>query len=220
MKNFSDYREMAVRKNTMRAKCLWFTTWGNFINKNRVFISKKILDFGCDIDSICYKQFVRQNGGVNANYYGFDIADTTVGWLKDQNFYYDFWNDNSQKFDAINISEVYEHLDENLRENFIKRSRELLNEGGRLYMDIPYIANLNIIEFFRRDRTHKSVACEDEAIYLERFGFKVRLFIGGYTIPYYNIFINFYRIFTNILLGYKPFLVTFIIAEKMHENNN
>ena len=205
----------------MRAKCLWFTSWGNFINKNRDFKNKTILDFGCDIDSICYKQFAKQNGGVNANYYGFDIADTTVNWLKDSGYYYDFWNDNSRKFDAINISEVYEHLDENLRENFIKRTRAILKDGGRLYMDIPYIANLNIIEFFRRDRTHKPVACEDEAIYLERFGFKVKLFIGGYTIPYYNIFMNLYRIFTNLLLGYKPFLVTFIIAEKYeHENDN
>ncbi len=109
---------------------------------------------------------------------------------------------------------MYEHLSKDLREKFIARSLALLKPKGILYIDIPYIANLNIIEFYRRDRTHEAVACEDEALYIEQSGFKTKLYVGGYTIPYYGILKNAHRVLTNLLLGYKPFLVTFIEAHK------
>jgi len=206
-----------LKKNIVKPKYLWFTTFGSFINNERNFLNKDVLDFGCDIESNCYKQFLIQNNNSKNKYYGFDLSHTTINWLNENSFYYDFWLDNNKKFDVINASEVYEHLENELRENFLKRCFDLLKSGGVLYIDIPYIANLNIIEFFRRDRTHKPVACEDEAIYINQFGFETELFVGGYTVPYYGLFVNLYRIFTNLILGFKPFLVTFIIAKKINE---
>lgn len=214
MKNLTSYREILVKKNFTKPQYLWFKSFGSFLYSNRSFIDKKVLDFGCDINSNAFKQFLAQSKGNPLNYYGFDLSNLVIEWLKDNNYYYDFWNDDSIQFDSINASQVYEHLDEEYREKFIQRSYTLLKPGGILYIDIPYIANLNIIEFFRRDRTHKAVACEDEALYIEQFNFDVDLYVGGYTIPYYGLFMNLYRVFTNLILGYKPFLVTFIVAKK------
>ena len=219
MKNFSNYREILIRKTEIKPKYLWFNNFSSFLWQNRVFKNKTVLDFGCDIESPACAQFMEQNLS-DKNYFGYDISETVTKWLKNKKYYYDFWNDNSKKFDVINASEVYEHLSKELRENFLKRSYYLLKPGGKLYIDIPYIANLNIIEFYRRDRTHEAVACEDEALYIEQFGFITQLFVGGYTIPYLSFFTNLYRIMTNLILGYKPFLVTFIIARKNVKKNN
>jgi len=156
-----------------------------------------------------------QNPGASRGYYGFDSSRSPVAWLKANGHYYDFWTDDSLKFDVINASQVYEHLTEEMREKFAVRSRELLRAGGILYLDFPYIQNLGLIDFFS-DKTHKPVACVDEALCLEQLGFKTDLYVGGYTMVYGTLFSwrNIIRLGCNLLLGYKPFFVTFIIAKK------
>ena len=110
---------------------------------------------------------------------------------------------------------MYEHLTESERERFLARAHQLLSTSGTLIVDAPYIANLNLIEFFKRDRSHKPIALEDEAAYLETFGFKVRTYIGGRTAPYRSPWWNLWRFAGNLALGYYPFYVVLFHATKI-----
>lgn len=215
LKGYLNYTEIFRKRESLKPTFLWLMSFGKLLYQKRDFSGKVILDFGCDIDSDAYRQWINQNPEKKSGYYGFDLSASPVKWLREKNSYYDFWTDNSMKFDSINASQVYEHLTEDMREKFIVRSRELLKETGVLYMDFPYIQNLGLIDFFQ-DRTHKLVSCVDEALYVEQFGFNVSLYVGGYTMPYapFFSFRSIIRIFMNLLLGYKPFFVTFIIAKK------
>jgi hypothetical protein len=210
-----NYTEIYRKRNKVKPKYLWCIPFGKFIHQKRDFRDKVMLDFGCDVESDAYKQWKNQNKREAHGYYGFDSSLSPLRWLRENNLYYDFWTDNSIKFDVINASQVYEHLTEDMREKFIVRSGALLKEGGILYLDFPYIQNLGLIDFFQ-DRTHRPVSCVDEALYIEQLGFAVNLYVGGYTMPYATFFSprNIVRIFANLLLGYKPFFVTFIVANK------
>jgi hypothetical protein len=215
LKGYSNYTEMYRKRNTVKPKFLWWISFGAFVHQKRDFHNKVLLDFGCDVESGAYLQWMEQNEGKTTGYYGFDISTVPLIWLRERNRYYDFWNDDSIQFDVINASQVYEHLTEEMREAFIIRCRELLKTDGVLYLDFPYIQNLNIIDFFQ-DRTHKPVSCVDEALYVEQLGFNVGLYVGGYTMPLAPLFSfrSIIRIIANMLLGYKPFSVTFIVANK------
>ena len=137
--------------------------------------------------------------------------------MKGQGYYYDFYTDNSLQgsFDIIIASEVYEHLTEPERERFLSRAHELLSKSGSLILDVPYISNLNIVEFFKRDRSHKPIALEDEAAYFETFGFKVQLYIGGRTAPYRPLLWSLWRFLANLALGFYPFHVALLLATKI-----
>lgn len=215
LKLHSAWYKIWERKKTLKPKVIW-GVFGRWYDRKFNFKGLLVLDFGSSKESNFYTKFRKENNSNVKNYKGYDIDETSVQWLKDNSFYYDFYNDDSLKgkFELINASQVYEHLTLIERENFIKRAYELLKKNGILLIDIPYINNLNLIEFIRRDRTHKIVSCEDEAIYIEQFGFDVEVYIGGYTMPYKSLLSNIYRIFTNLILGYKPFYVTVIIGKK------
>ncbi|HYY90673.1 MAG TPA: methyltransferase domain-containing protein [Candidatus Dormibacteraeota bacterium] len=211
------YHKIKARKEEVKPRPVW-GSWGRFYDRLFSLRGRLVLDFGSDIESPLYKKFQRDNNGENGKYKGYDIDEETISWLKGQDYYYDYFNDNSlrESFDTIVASEVYEHLTEPERERFLYRAHELLRSSGRLIVDVPYIANLNLIEFFKRDRSHKPIALEDEAAYFETFGFKVQAYIGGRTAPYRPLAWNIWRFVGNMALGYYPFYVALFDAIKIH----
>ncbi len=210
------YRKIKARKEQVKPQPVW-GSWGQFYNRLFNLRGKLLLDFGSDVDSPLYKKFQRDNGGDGGKYRGYDIDEDTISWLKEQGYHYDFYNDNSLRgsFDIVAASQVYEHLTEPERERFLSRAHELLSSSGSLIVDVPYLANLNLIEFFKRDRSHKPVALEDEAAYFETFGFKVQVYIGGRTAPYRPMFWNLWRFIGNLALGYYPFHVALFEATRI-----
>jgi len=209
------YHKIKARKEGVKPRPVW-GSWGRFYDRVFNLRGRAVLDFGSDVESPLYKKFERENAGEGGKYKGYDIDEDTISWLRGQDYYYDFYSDDSLRgsFDIIVASEVYEHLTESERERFLSRSHELLSSSGSLVVDVPYIANLNLIEFFKRDRSHKPVALEDEAAYFETFGFTVRVYIGGRTAPYRPMFWNLWRFVGNIALGYYPFHVALFDATK------
>ena len=209
------YHKIKARKERVKPQPVW-GSWGRFYDRLFNLTGKLVLDFGSDVDSPLYRKFQRESDG-GGKYKGYDIDEDTVSWLKRQGYYYDFYTDNSLQgsFDIIIASQAYEHLNEPERERFLARAHELLAASGTLMVDAPYIANLNLIEFFKRDRSHKPIALEDEAAYFEAFGFTVQVYIGGRTAPYRSLFWNLWRFAGNLALGYYPFHVALFDATKI-----
>jgi SAM-dependent methyltransferase len=79
----------------------------------------------------------------------------------DQEQFHDFYSleEIQESFDVVFLFEVIEHLD--LEEGFelLKRTYDLLNEGGRLILTTPNVFNPSR---FWRDATHKVAYCYDE----------------------------------------------------------
>ena len=209
------YHQIKVRKESIKPRPVW-GSWGKFYDGLFPLKDKLLLDFGSDIEAPLYQRFQSENKEGKGRYLGYDVSDDAVSWLKQNSYFYDFYNDDSLigSFDLIIASQVYEHLTEVERETFLARAHKLLSGSGILIVDAPYIANLNLIEFFKRDRSHKPLALEDEASYFETFGFIVRPYIGGRTAPYRSIWWNLWRFATNIALGYYPFYVVLFYATK------
>ena len=210
------YHRLKARKEQIKPNAIW-GSWGKFYDQVVNLRDKLVLDFGSDIDSPLHMKFVRENNGASGKYRGYDIDADTVSWLKQERCFYDYYTDDSLlgSFDIIVASQVYEHLTETEKERFLSRAHDLLKESGTLLVDVPYIANLNLIEFFKRDRSHKPIALEDEAAYFENFGFKVQTYIGGRTAPYRPLIWNLWRFLVNIVLGYYPFHVALFDATKI-----
>ncbi|OLB68202.1 hypothetical protein AUI06_11705 [archaeon 13_2_20CM_2_52_21] len=211
------YHKLKARKEQIKPQPIW-SNWGRFYDRLFSLKDKLVLDFGSDVDSPLHGKFLKDNDGSNGKYKGYDIDEDTLSWLKQEGYFYDFYTDNSLKgsFNIIVASQVYEHLTESEKEQFLARAHELLSEAGTLMVDVPYIANLNLIEFFKRDRSHKPIALEDEAAYFETFGFKVQTYIGGRTAPYRPPIWNLWRFVGNLFLGYYPFHVLLFHAIKSH----
>ena len=210
------YHKLKARKEQIKPQPIW-GSWGRFYDQLFSLKDQLVLDFGSDVDSPLHGKFLRENDGGSGKYKGYDIDEDTLSWLKREGCFYDFYTDDSLKgsFGIIVASEVYEHLSESEKERFLARAHELLRESGRLIVDVPYIANLNLIEFFKRDRSHKPIALEDEAAYFEAFGFTVQVYIGGRTAPYRSLFWNLWRFAGNLALGYYPFHVALFDAIKI-----
>jgi len=212
---YTHWRRVWSRRREVKPKVVW-TPYSKWYNKKFNFKGKLVLDFGSGIESNFFLKYVKDNDGSVEKYKGYDIDEETKKWLMEKGFYYDFYHDDTflGAFDIINCSQTYEHLNLYERERFIRRSYELLKPGGLLLIDFPHIANLNIIEFFRSDRTHIPVSREDEAIYIELFGFKCELYLAGLTMPYKSRIQNAWNFLRNLLLGYYPQWITIVVAKK------
>lgn len=190
------YDEIFYKRSGIQLKRVFRPASSTDLIDKKIKFDGKVMDFGSMIDSLNYKKTVRDGG----QYYGFDIDGKTVEWLKENNFYIDFWNTN-ERFDVIIATQVYEHLDKEMRDAFIKKSYELLNEKGLLIIEYPHIRNLGGMNYWT-DRTHvQPPAVEDEAIMLRMFGFKTELYLAGisYWPPQ-----NFLRMIANMLIGLHP----------------
>jgi predicted SAM-dependent methyltransferase len=79
----------------------------------------------------------------------------------DQEQPHDFYSmeDIRETFDAVFLFEVIEHLELEEGVQLLKRSYDLLNEGGRLILTTPNVFNPSR---FWRDATHRVAYCYDE----------------------------------------------------------
>ncbi len=196
MKERNDYSKIFERrkKGKINPKKIFFPFEPlKFIDK-KIKFKGKILDFGCLKESFFYKKTLKDKG----KYFGYDIDSKSVEWLKTNNFYMDFWN-TKEKFDVIIANHVYEHIEIQEREKFIKRCSEILNKNGTLIIAFPNVMNLSGIEYWK-DRTHKLPPSPlDEASFSELFGFKTELYWVGLSFfpPKY-----FFRIIANFFFGF------------------
>jgi hypothetical protein len=194
------------RKEKKIKNVFWPIEPKKFFNKKFKF-NGKIFDFGCGIKSWVYNKTIRDHG----TYFGFDTDNNTIKWLKKEGKFKDFWK-TSEEFDLIIASQVFEHLNLEERENFLKKSFKLLKVNGMLLIDFPFTRNLGLMDYWM-DRTHNiPPAIEDEALLLEEIGFKkVKIYGVGLSFwpPYY-----FFRIVLNLLCGFRPFHTVIITAVK------
>jgi cyclopropane fatty-acyl-phospholipid synthase-like methyltransferase len=79
----------------------------------------------------------------------------------DQEQFHDFYSleEIQESFDVVFLFEVIEHLDLEEGVELLKRTYDLLNEGGRLILTTPNVFNPSR---FWRDATHKVAYCYDE----------------------------------------------------------
>jgi SAM-dependent methyltransferase len=79
----------------------------------------------------------------------------------DQEQFHDFYSleEIQESFDVVFLFEVIEHLDLEEGVQLLKRTYDLLNEGGRLILTTPNVFNPSR---FWRDATHKVAYCYDE----------------------------------------------------------
>jgi SAM-dependent methyltransferase len=154
----------------------WFVRKINLRNKD-------VADFGAGTNSDFYKICQRQK----AHYLGFDINEESVSWLKKHKLWLDFWH-TKNKFDIVNASQVYEHLNTAERKRFCAKAYKLLKPSGILLIDFPYMENLNGLKFWR-DLTHKPVSVRDDKEIIYDAGFKFNaVFLAG--ISTYNPLFN------------------------------
>ncbi len=206
MKGKEEYNKIFRKRKNKKINFIYTTLCPRkFVDKKFIF-DKKILDFGSGIESPNYKKTADDKG----SYFGFDIDEETVAWLKDNDFYVDFWK-TEEKFDIIMASEVYEHLDFETRENFIERASQLVGPDGLLIVDFPYIHNLDG-SFYWLDRTHLfPPSPADESSLIELYGFNAEIYVVGIAYwPPYRIL----RIILNLLLGYRPQHTTILGCSK------
>ncbi len=178
-----------------------------FVYKKLDFAGKKILDFGSSYDSPNVEEAMKKG----SDYHGYDIDEKTVKWLKEKGYFVDFWK-TKEKFDLMLVSQVYEHLTKQQQEDLVKRASQVLNSGGFLVLEYPYLNNLGGNNFWR-DRTHTTPpSLEDEAIFIEKFGFRSKLYVAG--ISYWGPR-NFFRLVFNWILGFYPQHNVVVISQKL-----
>jgi len=168
--------------------------------------NKEVLDFGCGYK----RRFYDWCKGNAKTYKGYDIDRETVKWLKKDGLFFDFYKEN-KKFDLIYCSQVFEHLTEKERYEFLKRSKRLLRKGGATLIDFPNFETLHALEYFR-DGTHKlPPSIYDLKSFLELEGFKVDAYFVGWSLHPFRVIRNIF----NILMGFKIQEYCLIKAKKI-----
>ncbi|MFH1664062.1 MAG: class I SAM-dependent methyltransferase [archaeon] len=162
--------------------------------------SKKILDFGCYIDSIVYK------ASDNKKYFGFDQSEKAKQWLKEKNVFVDFWK-TEEKFDLIVAISVMEHLSWEQRYSFIKQARNLLCENGHLIMNFGFTQNHSLLGFFGDIEHRDPISPLDFSKLLDCYGFQSKVYLHHIVISPAIIF--------DLLLHYYPFSTVTIISKKI-----
>lgn len=205
-KGKSDYTSIFNARHNKKINAVYSCLDPNkFIDKTFVF-DKRLLDFGSGMESKTYHKTMRDGGA----YHGYEVDADCEKWLKDTGFFTDFWT-TSDKFDIIVSSQVYEHLEHSERERFIERAYELLDEGGRLILDFPYVKNIGGLTYWE-DRTHLFPPDPiDDASLLELYGFKADVYLVGISCyPHYH----FFRLILNLILGFHPQHTSVVACKK------
>ena len=216
MKNI--YTKFAYGRFSKKRKYYW-GRYSTFYKKNVSFKDKTVIDFGCgNIEtSSSLRQYLEENNNTD-NLYGYDTDDASKKILIDKKLFYDFFENDDLlgKVDCIVANQVYEHLDQNERISFVKRSNQLLSKNGLLVLAYPYnLYNMNF-KYFWEDITHKPVGVEAEASLIEQFNFETNLYILGLKGDPFSIFENIICLIRNLILLYPPFWITLIIAKKIN----
>jgi len=161
--------------------------------------SKKILDFGCNINSAVYK------ASENKEYFGYDQSQKAQQWLKKEGKFIDFWK-TREKFDCIVAMSVMEHLSWKQRIHFIKQSKNLLSENGHLIMNFVFTQNHGLLGFFG-DIEHKDpISPLDFSKLIDGYGFESKVYLHHLPISF--------SVILDLLMNYYPFGITTIISKK------
>lgn len=178
---------------------IWNWKTGMEVIREKVEVEgKELLDFGCSINDYW----------IDSKYHGYDIESDAVEYLNKKGYFVDFWN-TEKKFDIVMATAVYEHLDNDTRVKFLKRSSEVLKKGGKLVMTFPNVQNIAEIASFWNGRTHLFPPVpKDEAMLMEDFGFEVEIYV---TSLYKR---NPLKILLNLALNFYPQPNVLIIGTK------
>ena len=144
-------------------------TYGNFLKFIKLHINNhfekksiKILDYGCGVGNISFN--LAKSG---YQVIGVDISKNAVNGCKHTNKIisldniefkvYDNISNMKDQFDVIILSEVIEHIDNDLQ--FLKDSKKKLNHGGLIILSTPSINaplyKLNLLNEFDKRVGHK-----------------------------------------------------------------
>jgi hypothetical protein len=193
-----NYSKMMKERKKIKPKLIWNFSYKKWFDKRYSFKGKSVLDFGSNIQSYVFKKTIKDKG----IYYGFDIDENSIKWLKKNNYYIDFWK-TKKRFDIIIATQVYEHLELEEREKFIEQTSKLVKENGLLLIDYPHTQNLNGLRYYKAGHKQPPYVLE-EAIMMDKYGFKTKIFL--IEIPK----LNWFRTLFDILFGFKPHLTVFI----------
>jgi hypothetical protein len=219
------YSEYILQKRWLakkiKVKKLWWPPYGTWFNKTFTFTNKKVLDVGCLIESEIYKKFVRDNQPGTKGYFGFDVDDESVKWLKSLEAYFDLYGEYQEElFDYIFLIDVYEHLDATERMNVLHVCNKLLKRKGELVVASPYMENLNYFINGINDWQHKHVHLKSGSevgafIAFGDFKFEhIKVYLAGLTMPWLSLKDNLLAILRNLICLYPPFHIFIIRAEK------
>ncbi len=209
-----DYWRTNKNRDAVKLRVVW-EPYHTFIKKLVPLKGRTLLDFGSGIESPVAKRFLADNGSLSG-YFAYDVDRQAANKWDSEGRYYSFFTDDQKvgAFDFVYADNSYEHLTLDQREEFIKRSGELLQPRGQLVLVYPHIANMNLIEHFERDRTHMMVTREHEAGFINSMGYSTQLYIAGLTFPYKPILFSVKQLLRNLLLGYYPQTMVIIVASK------
>ncbi|MDA9973163.1 class I SAM-dependent methyltransferase, partial [Candidatus Pelagibacter ubique] len=110
------------------------------IKKDDQFINS-IVDLGCGDGRITKELAETFN---NKKILGIDYSSKAINLAKALNPYISFLNIDivnekiEEKFDAITLIEVFEHIPLDLCDDFTKVLPDLLNENGKIYLTVPH----------------------------------------------------------------------------------
>ena len=155
----------------------------------------KILDVGCGTGQFLY--FLKKSG--YKNYYGIDISEEQIEFCqknisKDATAIdgFDFLKNNNKKFELIVLNDVLEHIKKEGLFEFLKLIYGALENGGKLLIKVPNMANPFGLQSRYDDITHDIGFTElslKEALIMS--GFKDVMVKGGsYPIISFQSFIG------------------------------
>jgi len=193
-----DYSKIIKESSKIKPKQIWNFSYRKWFDKRYSFRGRSILDFGSNIQSCTYKKTVNDKG----SYYGFDVDQSSIKWLKKNKQYINFWK-TKKKFNIIIAAQVYEHLSLEERQKFIEQASKLTKENGLLLIDYPHTQNLNGLRYYKAGHKQPPYLLE-EAIIMKKYGFDTKIFL--IEIPK----LNWFRTMFDILFGFKPHLTVFI----------
>lgn len=210
------YTQFAYDRFQNKRKYIW-GSYSKFYKKRINFKDSLVIDYGCGDFNSCatHNHYQEQNNNVE-NLFGYETDINLKKQLTTLNKYYDFYEDNKfvNKCDFIVANQVYEHLDRNERIKFVKRSFELLKNGGTLVLAYPFsLYNMNF-KYFWEDITHHPVGVEAEAGLINLFGFETDLYVAGLKAEPFGLIENMICLLRNLLLFFPPFCITLIVAKK------
>jgi len=219
------YSEYILQKRYLakkiKPKKIWWPPYGVWFNQRFRFTGKKILDIGCLIESEIYKKHFRDNNSDRNGYFGFDVDDASVNWLKSFGAFFDLYGETGEGlFDYIFLVDVYEHLDASERMKVLEVCHRLLKSGGELFVASPYMENLNYFINGLNDWQHKSVhirSGSEVGAFIAFGGFKfenIKVYLAGLTMPWLSLVDNILAILRNLICLYPPFHVCIIAAKK------
>lgn len=179
-----NWNKFLTKTNKIKINLVWNINENWFDKKYK--LNKKIIDYGSGIKSKIYKKTIKDKG----EYYGYEKDNDAKKWLKENNYYKDFWK-TKEKFDIVTADNVFEHINERLREKTIKRAYKILKENGTLIITNVFVLNLSLLTHWQ-DSTHETKPPSPKIItcYCENTGFKTKTYLNDITKNPFDLILN------------------------------